>query len=206
MSDASKSQGPILRLVGARGGHFLLESGHHGDLWLPLERLFVDPSQLRPLITDLAAALRPYDVEAICGPLIEGAFVGLQVAVELNVPFSYSIPQVPIDGDELFPVRYIIPPAQKSLLTNQRIAIVNDVINAGSAVLGTLESLATLNARVCVVAALLTLGETPGQLAHDQDLPLVSLEQHQNSIWVADDCPLCAAGQPFDDPASESAG
>jgi hypothetical protein len=27
----------VLELLSARNGHFLLESGHHGDLWLDLE-------------------------------------------------------------------------------------------------------------------------------------------------------------------------
>ena len=29
----------LIDLIPARGGHFLLESGHHGELWLDLELL-----------------------------------------------------------------------------------------------------------------------------------------------------------------------
>lgn len=37
----------LLSAVQAEDGHFLYESGHHGDLWLDLNRLFVDVAQVR---------------------------------------------------------------------------------------------------------------------------------------------------------------
>ncbi len=66
-------------LFHSRQGHFLLESGHHGDLWLDLESLCLRPARLQPFAVDLAERLRPYKVDVICGPLVEGAFVGMMV-------------------------------------------------------------------------------------------------------------------------------
>ena len=43
----------VLQLLAARQGHFLLESGHHGDLWLDLEQLC-----LRPRLAQRLAAER----------------------------------------------------------------------------------------------------------------------------------------------------
>jgi len=37
---------------------------------------------------DLAKAISGWGVDAVCGPLIEGAFVGLFVALELKVDFT----------------------------------------------------------------------------------------------------------------------
>jgi orotate phosphoribosyltransferase len=39
----------VLELLSARKGHFLLESGHHGDLWLDLETLFLRPLRVKNL-------------------------------------------------------------------------------------------------------------------------------------------------------------
>ena len=39
----------VLELFSARKGHFLLESGHHGDLWLDLENLFRRPALIKSM-------------------------------------------------------------------------------------------------------------------------------------------------------------
>ena len=95
----------IMQLVKARHGHFVLESGHHGDLWLDLETLFLNPTAVRPLAIDLADQITDLQVDVICGPLIEGAFVGLMVAEVMNKPFVYTNPQ-PAESIGMFPVNY----------------------------------------------------------------------------------------------------
>src|SRR5277367_6306521 len=96
-------------LISPRRGHFLLESGHHGDLWLDLESLCLRPKIVEELATELAQRLSSLRVEAVCGPLVEGAFVGLLVAIELDVQFTYSERFVrPSAEDELFPAGYRI--------------------------------------------------------------------------------------------------
>jgi orotate phosphoribosyltransferase len=71
-----------------RRGHFLLESGHHGDTWLDLELLCVRPDRVRPLANELAARLQKHGAEVVCGPLVEGAFLALMVASEMGLPFT----------------------------------------------------------------------------------------------------------------------
>jgi len=61
-----KMQDQLLKLLSARQGHFLFESGHHGDLWLDLESLFFRPQLVRPQAAALAAQLRGYDIEIVC--------------------------------------------------------------------------------------------------------------------------------------------
>src|SRR6266851_793895 len=62
-------------LASPRHGHFRLESGHHANLWLDLEGLFVQPARLRPFVNGLARTLRPHKVAGVCGPLVGGAFL-----------------------------------------------------------------------------------------------------------------------------------
>ena len=132
----------------------------------------------------------------MCGPLIEGAFVALMVAQACRLPFSYSEPR-PAQGAGLFPVRYRIPAALRPELRGRRVAVVNDVINAGSAVLGTLEDLRVCQARPVAIGALAVLGSAAAALAATNGLPLVALHELPNSIWTPRECPLCAVGTPL---------
>src|SRR6266478_4606945 len=130
-------QEEVVHLLPARKGHFLLESGHHGDLWLDLELLCLRPEPVRRLAAEIAARLAAHQVEAVCGPLVEGAFVALMVAAELGVPFTYAerfADRALIDREGLYPVQYRLPHALGDVVRGKRVAIVNDVINAGSAI------------------------------------------------------------------------
>jgi orotate phosphoribosyltransferase len=153
--------------VERRDGHFLFESGHHGDLWLTLGTLCADPASLAPCISRLASLVtsdtgRPRpgpSVDVICGPLIEGAFVGLGVARGLGLLFAYSVPTPQDRGGALFAYDYEIPSGLRGMRRGKRVALVNDFINAGSALRGTLRSLESIGSRVEVIACLATLGQ-----------------------------------------------
>jgi orotate phosphoribosyltransferase len=191
------SSAPLLELFAGRRGHFVLESGHHGELWLDLELLFVDPERVRPFAAALARALARHDVEAVCGPLVEGAFVALQVASELGVPFTYAERHVDPDTTGLFPVRYRVPVTLRRALRGKRVAVVNDVINAGSAVKGTLVDLRACGASPSVLATLLVLGSAASALADREGVALETLASLPNAIWEPAVCPLCQQGVPL---------
>lgn len=184
----------VLALMPARRGHFLLESGHHGDLWLDLELLCLRPDPVRKLAARLAARLAPHDVEAVCGPLVEGAFVAMMAASELGVPFTYSERFENSERRALFPVDYRVPRALRAEVRDKRVAVVNDVINAGSAVRGTLADLEACAARPVAIAALLVLGSSASRLAADRAVALETLASLPNNIWTPAECPLCTRG------------
>ena len=206
MNEPDWIQHPIARLISARSGHFLLESGHHGSLWIDLETLCLNPAAVRPFAVDLAERLKPYDVEAVCGPLIEGAFVALMVASELGLSFTYAerLPQG--EGQELFRYPYRIPGGLRPLLRDRRVAIVNDVIGAGSAVRGTLSDLERLGARTVVIASLMSLGPSASILAEQNHLAFETLVSPPFDLWTRSECPLCARGEPLVDPTLPSDG
>jgi orotate phosphoribosyltransferase len=180
---------PILELLDARKGHFLYESGHHGDLWLELDRLFARPARLEPFAAELGGRLAPHGIEAVCGPLTGGAFVALMVAGELERGFAWS----ERSGDG-----YRIPDGLRAALAGKRVAIVDDVVNAASATRATLAELRECRARPVAVGALLTLGSPAGALAEREGLALEALATHPNTLWAPDECPMCAAGVPLE--------
>jgi orotate phosphoribosyltransferase len=175
-------------LVPARRGHFAYESGHHGDLWLDLDTLFVSPRRLQPYVAELASQLARHGLEVVCGPLVGGALVAQTVAAELDVAFCYS---TRLGGS------YEIPPAFEPTLAGRRVGLVDDAINAGSAVLGTAAAIRGAGGHLSVVGALLVLGEPV-----DVGAPVEHLTALPNALWTITDCPLCRAGAPLDRPPS----
>src|SRR6476620_10310405 len=99
----------FLTLLSARRGHFRFESGHHGDLWLDLDALFLRPCRLRPFAEELADDLARHDIAVVCGPLVGGAFLAQTVADILGVEFCHAEPFVPDEREALYPVRYRLP-------------------------------------------------------------------------------------------------
>lgn len=188
-------------LIGAtsvRRGHFLLESGHHGDLWLALELLCLRPWLIERSVMTLVAQLEPYDIEMVCGPLNEGAFVALLVAERMQVEFCYAERIGADSGASLFPVIYRLPLHLRDRARGRRVAILNDVTNAGSAVRGAYADLLTCQAIPVVIGSLLVLGEAMAQFAAEEGISLVSVAAVDNQIWQPAACPLCAAGVPLE--------
>jgi len=188
----------LLSLVRGRQGHFGLESGHHGDVWYQLETLCLHSREIRPYAARLAEQVVQHKVEVVCGPLVEGAFVALLVSLELGCDFVYAERFADPTRERLFPVEYRLPKALHSAVKGKRVAIVNDVINAGSAVRGTFFDLQSLGAGVVAIGALLALGDAIAGFATEHHVALELLERMPSNLWTPSECPLCAAGMPLE--------
>jgi orotate phosphoribosyltransferase len=178
----------VVGLLHTRRGHFLLESGHHGDLWLELDPLFTRPARLEPFAAELGQRLAGHGIDAVCGPLTGGAFLAQTVALRLDLEFSWSERS---DGG------YRIPDPLRNGLAEKAVAIVDDVVNAASATRATLSELRACGARPVAIGALLTLGSAASQLAEREGLALEALAALPNTLWAPSDCPMCAAGKPL---------
>jgi orotate phosphoribosyltransferase len=86
-------------------------------------------------------------------------------------------------------------------LRGRRVAVVNDVINAGSAVRGAHDDLLACGARPVVLGALMVLGASAGELAAARGVALEMLAARDHEVWSPGACPLCRAGAPLEDPA-----
>lgn len=197
MSEASTSA--FLAIVTARRGHFRLESGHHGGLWLDLDSLFADARRIEPFVTALAHALQPHEVSVVCGPLLGGAFLAQLVARELSVEFCFT-ERVPLaERSGLYAARYRLPSAFATRVRGRRIALVDDVMSAGSALRGTYAELEAHRATPVVAAALLVLGETGAAYFAEREIPVEAVARDDYQLWLPAECPLCAAGLPLED-------
>src|SRR6185312_6489351 len=98
----------------------------------------------------------------------------------------------------LFPISYRLPSTLRPLVKGKRVAIVNDVTNAGSAVRGALQGLKSAGASVVAIGSLVVMGSAFVDFARAENLPLESLAQLPNRLWPPKDCPHCAAGMPLE--------
>jgi|SRR5581483_496408 len=190
----------ILDSLPLQNGHFCFESGHHGDTWLDLELLCFDPDRVACLAAELSNKLRRCKIDIVCGPLVEGSFVALMVASNLNARFVYTEPKPAPSATGLYPVKYPLPGALRNKVVGKRVAIVNDVVNAGSAIMGTFASLKESGAQPVIIGALLVLGSAASAFAASNALPLEALAYGESRLWLPDHCPLCAKGVALDRP------
>ena len=189
-------------LMARRSGHFRFESGHHGDRWLEPDLLLQRPTALRPFAVALSQRLTRRDFEVVCGPLTGGAFLAQMVAEQCDVAFAFAERFAPPPSDALYQVRYRVPDALRDGLRGASVAIVNDVTNAGSAVRGTYEDLVACGARPVAIGTLITFGGWASSFSAEHDLALEALERLGNNLWTPEECPLCGAGKPLEDPST----
>lgn len=190
----------IFEALAAGRGHFLLESGYHTDLWLTLDALFVDPAKIAPAVATLADKLRPHSVSAICGPLLGGAFLAQAIATILGTDFYYTEPKSASPNPGLFKATYRLPPELRRRVHGQRVAVVDDVVSAGSSVRATRAALTDAEATTVVVGALLVLGGTALTHFARERVPVESVERRAFGLWMPAECPLCRSGMPLEDP------
>lgn len=190
----------LLQAVGASRGHFRYESGHHGDLWLDLDGAFVDARRARGWAARLARRAAECRPDVVCGPLTGGALVAQSVAAELGAGFVFAERSVSSGRA----VRYRVPDTLRDRVHGRRVLLVDDAVNAGSALLATLADLLECGARPAGFAALLTLGGAAARAAAEHGVPLFALASVERGMWAARDCPLCATGVPLVDPYAPS--
>lgn len=191
----------ILDLVTGREGHFRLESGHHAGLWLDLDTLFLDPHRVRPLVGAMVRALRTHRPDAVCGPLVGGAFVARALSSSMGIGFLFTERVLPAERAGMYAAAYRLPAGLAGRVAGKRVAVVDDVISAGSAVRGTCAELRAHGAEVVVVGALLRMGQQAKGLFDAEGVPMVAVAERAYDVWPPSQCPLCAAGRPLEDVA-----
>jgi orotate phosphoribosyltransferase len=180
----------MVRLARPRSGHFDLGTGYHGDLWLDLDAMFLQPSRLRPHVRWLGERLTEHAVDAICGPLEGGAFLAYAVADLLGVAF---LPGYRSPGEA---TGYHLPDVHGGI-SGWRVGIVDDAVNAGTAVAACLAELRGRGAVPVAVATLLSLGEASAMVPAHMGVPFYPASTVPSRAWPADQCPLCADRIPF---------
>lgn len=191
----------FLELVSAQRGHFHLESGHHGALWLDLDALFAAPRRVAPFVDAMVDAIAPHEVDTVCGPLLGGAFLAQRVASGLGAEFCFTERVAPAHVGGLYQTKYRLPRAFRDRVAGKRVAIVDDVMSAGSALGGTCDELLAYGAVPIAAGAILVLGSTGSDLLHAKSIPVEAVMRVPYAVWLPSECPLCAERVPLVDAA-----
>jgi len=187
----------FMKLAAGRTGHFGMESGLHSALWLDLDALFASPIHVEPFISALADMLHPLRVDAVCGPVLGGAFLAQRVAHMIGAEFWYTEPAAPADGPGLYRARYSLPLAFAKRLSRPRLALVDDVMSAGSSLRATYAELYA-HTHVIAVGSLLQLGTVGASYFAEHGISVKSVLQQAFEMWPPTECPHCAAGAPLE--------
>lgn len=183
----------LLETVTIERGHYLYQSGHHGDLWLELNELFEHKQECLEWAQTIAQEMTVTEPDFVCGPETGGALLSDLVAKALKIRSVHTWLQTEGDGS----ASYRVPPSDHEGLENSRFLIVDDAINAGFAVRASIEELIRHNARPVGVAALLTLGSAAREMAEDLRVPLFTIGTLERRMWPANGCELCALKIPL---------
>jgi orotate phosphoribosyltransferase len=194
----SAATSDLVALLAGRRGHFQMESGYHSEQWFELDRVLTDRDRLRPFVSDLARRLAAHRLDAICGPMTGGAILAERIAGELGLIALHTERFEDPLATGLFPIRYVLPDAQRLRVRGLRVAIVDDAISAGSAVRGTHADLLACGATSVALGALYVFGGAAAQYAAEHHLALEALASLTYSLWKPDACPLCQSGIPFE--------
>ena len=188
----------VVQLARPRSGHFDLGTGYHGDVWLDLDALLLRPSLLRPHVRWLGERLGEHSVDAVCGPLEGGAFLAYAIADLLGVAFLAGYRSPAVRPGEVTGYRF---PRVRGGIGGWRVAIVDDAINAGTAVAACLGEARGSGAVPVAVAAVLSLGQASVTVPASMRVPFYAAGTIASRAWPAEECPLCASGIPFTAPA-----
>jgi orotate phosphoribosyltransferase len=189
-------EGDLVRLVAPRTGHFDLGTGYHGDLWLDLDALFLRPAELRRHVRRLADRVTEYRVDAVCGPLEGGAFLAYAIA---DLTGTHFLPAYRAGGS------YRLPGVRGGI-GGWRVAVVDDAVNAATAVRACVERLRDAGAVPVAALALLALGPATTMVGETLRVPFYATSSVASQAWPAGQCPLCAVRVPLTDPAAADAG
>jgi orotate phosphoribosyltransferase len=184
----------VVRLARPRPGHFDLGTGYHGDVWLDLDALLLRPALLRPCVGWLAERLREHRVDAVCGPLEGGAFLAYAVADLLSVAFLAGYRSPAVRPGEATGYRL---PRVPGGISGWRVAVVDDAVNAGTAVAACLEQARRRGAAPVAVAAVLALGQASAIIPASTRVPFYAAGTIPSQAWPAGQCPWCAEGIPL---------
>lgn len=137
------------------------------------------------------------------GPLLGGAFLAHAVAAHMGIRF-YFTQQTPFKSGGLFAAEYRLPPELRRQIGNERIAIVDDAISAGSSIRATAQELTAAGAATVVVGTILLLGNHAVEHFSARGVPLVALARQGLNLWTPVECPLCRTGAPLENPVESN--
>jgi orotate phosphoribosyltransferase len=189
----------LLRMSGALldGDHFVYISGHHGSGWIDKDAVYPHTERTSALARMIAEEVGDHAVDVVCGPATGGLILAQWVAHHLGVLAVFGEHGVASgDADEVPASRpFTLKRGYDRLVAHRNVLVVDDVINTGFSIRGTIETVRAHEGSVTIAASVCNRGGlTPAQVGVDR---LVNLTDIRLDSFPADECPLCRDGIPI---------
>ena len=170
-------------------GHFRLTSGLHSPEYLQCALVLQHPAIAEPLGKALADAIGT-KADVVASPAIGGLIIGHEVARAMGARFVFTERDAATRAMSLRRGFQISP--------GERVAVVEDVVTTGGS---TREVIDIMRAAGADVVAAGSIVDRSGGKA-DLGVRRVALATLEVTAWAAEQCPLCASGQPVVKPGS----
>ena len=197
MGAAAQATRRILTQSGAllEGDHFVYISGEHGSGWIDKDAVYPRTDRTSELGALLARACAGRGVEVVCGPATGGLIVAQWTAHHLGalaVFGEHPDRRSAADGAARRP--FVLGRGYERLVAGRRVLVVDDVLNTGFSLRGTVEAVRSHGGVVTEAGVVVNRGAAgAADLEVDE---LVSLLDHRLDSWPAAGCPLCRDGVP----------
>lgn len=185
------NRGEALELFKENGaimsGHFQLSSGLHSDTYVQSVRVLQHPHLGQRLGDELGALFPREEIDVVIAPALGGVVIGYMVALSLSKRMVFA---------ERREGAFVLRRGQE-LLTGERALLVEDVITTG----GSVEEVASL-VRACGAEPVGVVALVERGPVAELSMPKKALIELEIQSWPAEQCPLCAAGEPVRSPGS----
>src|SRR5581483_6261929 len=147
--------------------------------------------RLERLCRDLAAEVRGWGVEAVCGPATGGLIVAEWTAHELGALAAFA-EHDPAPSDAALRGRFVLRRGYDRVVSGRRVLVVDAIVNTGPSLRQTAEVVRGAGGEVVGAACLVSRGNVDaaglgvGRFAYLLEYPIPA--------WPESACPLCRSG------------
>ncbi|HEX3910672.1 MAG TPA: phosphoribosyltransferase family protein [Solirubrobacteraceae bacterium] len=198
MPQAQPDAGAILRESGAliEHDHFVYISGQHGSGWIDKDAVYPHTERTSALGALIAERVADAGIEVVCGPATGGLILAQWVAHHLGALAVFGehgeIPEAEHHPDGKRP--FVIRRGYDRLVAGRKVLVVDDVVNTGFSIRGTIEAVRACAGEVTTAATVCNRGAlAPEQIEVTRLLSLADIELDS---WPRNECPLCREGVP----------
>jgi orotate phosphoribosyltransferase len=188
----------ILRESGAllEHDHFVYISGQHGSGWIDKDAVYPHTERTSALAELIAQRVGDGQVEVVCGPATGGLILAQWVAHHLGALAVFGehgeIPKDEHHGDGKRP--FVIKRGYDRIVAGRRVLVVDDVVNTGFSIRGTIDAVRASGGLVATAASVCNRGAlAPQRIGVDR---LIDLTDIKLDSWPREQCPLCREGVP----------
>lgn len=191
------NQSEILQVLEEKGavlrGHFRLSSGRHSDVFVQKFRVLEHPRLAERFGSDLAG-LFDGAVDVVASPALGAIVLGFATALAADARFVFA---ERVDDRMTFRRGFAIGP-------RERVLVVEDIVTTGGSAREVVDAVREAGGEPVAVGALIDRGDPVRP--PDLGVPLKALVRLDVTSWEESGCPLCAAGEPLEDPGSRRVG